>query len=73
MNCDVLSSLKVIWKVDGECLVTGEPETLGGVAVVVLQWNDSHTDEVTAMNPLKALGKHRSHSLVQDNKQATSS
>ena len=63
MNSNVLSCLEVVGQVDGESFLASELQTVGWVAVLVLQWNYAHADQVTAMNTLKTLRKNRSHTL----------
>jgi hypothetical protein len=43
---------------DGEGLVAGESEGVGGVAVLELQRQDAHPDEVGAVDPFERFGEH---------------
>ena len=43
---------------DIEDLLTGQPQRLGGIAVLVLQRQDAHAHQVGTMDPLEALRQH---------------
>ena len=46
---------------DGELLLAGQAERLGGVPILELQRQDAHSHEVRAVDTLVGLGDHRAH------------
>jgi len=64
LDGDLVESVKVIRKFDAERFFASQTQGVGSVSSFVLQWYDAHTDKITAMNPFKTLGKHSSHSLL---------
>ena len=49
--------------VDGERLLSCQPQRRGRLALQVLKWNDPHANQVAAVDALVALRDHRSNTL----------
>lgn len=63
---DVLSRpnlADVAREINGESFVSRQPESFSVLAFLEAQRNDSHSNQVASVNPLKALRNHRFHSL----------